>query len=77
MQLLTEEIHQLPNGVAKPWIDSIEEANSDSLIIDLSAYVNIQIFHFLSARSLESQDVAWAQIASFAVRKRPLLKHIT
>ncbi|KAF6219452.1 hypothetical protein HO133_003918 [Letharia lupina] len=27
----------LPNGVAKPWIDSIEEANGNSLIIDLSA----------------------------------------
>lgn len=27
----------LPNGVAKPWIDSIQEANGDSLIIDLSA----------------------------------------
>lgn len=27
----------LPNGVAKPWIDSIQEANSESLIIDLSA----------------------------------------
>ena len=37
--LLTGGQPQLPNGVAKPWIDSIEEANGDSLIIDLSAYV--------------------------------------
>ena len=27
----------LPNGVAKPWIDAIEEGNSKSLIVDLSA----------------------------------------
>ena len=30
-------IMALPNGVAKPWIDAIEEGNSGSLIIDLSA----------------------------------------
>jgi len=27
----------LPNGVAKPWIDAIEEGSSESVIIDLSA----------------------------------------
>ena len=27
----------LPNGVAKPWVDAIDETDSDSLIIDLSA----------------------------------------
>ena len=27
----------LPNGVAKPWVDAIDETGSDSLIIDLSA----------------------------------------
>lgn len=32
-----QKLYQLPNGVAKPWIDSVEEANGDSLIIDLSA----------------------------------------
>ncbi|KAL9136815.1 MAG: hypothetical protein Q9175_001979 [Cornicularia normoerica] len=34
-----EDVKKLPNGVAKPWIDSIEEVNGDSLIIDLSAVV--------------------------------------
>ncbi|KAL9102856.1 MAG: hypothetical protein Q9163_002037 [Psora crenata] len=27
----------LPNGVAKPWVDAIDDTNSDSFIIDLSA----------------------------------------
>lgn len=27
----------LPNGVAKPWIDAIDETNSTSVIVDLSA----------------------------------------
>lgn len=27
----------LPNGVARPWVDAIEEGNKESLIIDLSA----------------------------------------
>ncbi|KAG8528771.1 uncharacterized protein KY384_006459 [Bacidia gigantensis] len=27
----------LPNGVAKPWVDAIDETNADSLVIDLSA----------------------------------------
>ena len=27
----------LPNGVAKPWVDAIEEGNRESLIVDLSA----------------------------------------
>lgn len=27
----------LPNGVAKPWVDAIEEGNHGSIIVDLSA----------------------------------------
>lgn len=66
--LLTETLHQLPNGVAKPWIESIQEANSESLIIDLSAYVYPWVLPYFCTSSPEFQDISRARIPNPTVR---------